>query len=57
LGGRASNAGNNASSNRLPDEGSTTQGMSDFDAVFSQATDGFLELSFSPFSQRLRRHA
>jgi hypothetical protein len=41
----------------LPDEGSTTQGMSDFDAVFSQATDGFLELSFSPFSQRLRRHA
>ena len=34
---------------------SATQGMSDFDAVFSQATDSSLEFSFPNFSQRLRR--
>jgi hypothetical protein len=34
-----------------------TQGMSDVDAVFSQATDGFWEFSFPNFSQWLRSQA
>src|ERR1700722_328876 len=48
---------NNASPNRLPDEGSATQGMSDFDALFSQPTESLLEVSFPNFSQRLRGQA
>ncbi len=49
---------NNASSNRLPDEGfNPTQGMLDLDAVFSQATDSFWEFSLPNFSQWLRSQA
>jgi hypothetical protein len=42
---------NNASSNRLPDQVQPCGGMSDFDAVFLQAIESFLEFSFSNCSQ------